>query len=113
MSDVFSQMKVFPLKKAHPTILGNGSVLVAGVVEVKFTIMKGPKGPFASLPARKGDQKDPETGKDKYYPDVRILDGELYKEFQKLALDAFNSGGKKTGQKASGEQNQWDDGVGF
>jgi len=88
--DVFTNMKIVPLKMKHDVIVANGTVLVAGTVEVKFTMMRGPKGLFASLPGRKDPtgKVDPKTGKPVYYNDVKIPDKEDYMGFQKMAQDA-------------------------
>lgn len=121
MSNVFSNIKVFPMKTKHPTILANGSVVVGGVVEVRFTVMKGTKGVFASLPARKGTKPD-DTGKIPWYPEVKILSDELHKEFQDLVRAELKNrlgGGTGTTQvtknaKTSGEEDQsYDDGIRF
>jgi hypothetical protein len=112
MSSVFSNIKVFPMKKKHPTILANGSVVVGGVVEVRFTVMKGTKGVFASLPARKGTKPD-DTGKIPWYPEVKILSDELNKEFQDLVRQTLKdqlAGNQVTKPaKAAGESNQYND----
>lgn len=123
MSNIFSSVKVFPMKTKHPTILANGSVVVGGVMEVRFTVMKGTKGVFASLPARKGTKPD-DNGKIPWYPEVKILSDELHKEFQDLVRDALKkqlSGGNTTTQvtknaKSAGEGDQtehYDDGIRF
>lgn len=88
--DAFSNMKVIPLKTKHDVIIANGTVLVGGTVEVRFTMMKGPRGLFAALPSRKDPKGvvDPKTGKPVYYSDVKIPDKEDYIGFQRMALEA-------------------------
>jgi DNA-binding cell septation regulator SpoVG len=88
MSDVFTNVKLFPLKTPAGNLLANGSVLVSGTVEVKFTIMKGSKGLFASLPARKGNKPD-ENGRVPWYPEVKIPSEELYQEFQTVVKSEY------------------------
>ena len=113
MSEMFTNIKVFPLKTQHKTIVANGSCDVAGVMNVKFTVMKGPKGVFASLPGRYSDKDDPTTGKKVWYSDVKLIDKEVYAEFQKIVVEATKSalgvgGGTKTagGQAQAGEESQ-------
>jgi hypothetical protein len=110
--DVFSNMKVFPLKTKHDVIVANGTVLVGGTVEVKFTMMKGSKGLFAMLPGRKDPKGavDPKTGKPVYYNDVKIIDKEDYIGFQKMAQEATKKmlgvGVTPKPKTALGEENQ-------
>lgn len=113
MSDVFSNMKIFPNKSSHPVIKGNGTVTVSGVVEVKFTVMNGSNGIFASLPARKGNKPD-ENGKIPWYPDVKIPNEDLYHEFQNLVKSEWASvSGGNQGTSDAGEENQLTDNVPF
>jgi DNA-binding cell septation regulator SpoVG len=120
MSNVFSNIKVFPLKKSHPSIVANGSVLVAGVVEVKFTVLKGSNGIFAKFPAKKGAKPD-ENGKDVWYPEVKIVNEDLFKEFQSLVQNELKkssgAGGSQVTKNAkkAGEENQteYTDGIPF
>ena len=88
MSNVFSNLKVFSIKNPSGTLVGNGSVDVAGVVNVRFTIVKGQKGVFVSLPSRPGKKPD-ENGKTIYYKDVKILNEDLEAELQNLVTKEF------------------------
>jgi hypothetical protein len=110
--ETFSNMKIFLLKTKHDVIVANGTVLVGGTVEVKFTMMKGPNGLFASLPGRKDPKGavNPETGKPVYYSDVKIPNKEDYAGFQKMAQDATKKalgvGTTPKPKAALGEENQ-------
>ena len=103
MSDVFTQLKLFPLKQPIKNLVGNGEVLVQGTVLVKFTVLRGAKGIFASLPSQAGKKVD-ENGKIPYYPQVKIPNDDLYQEFQKMVRDEFNR--LSTSQDQAGEGNQ-------
>lgn len=95
----FTDIKIFKAGQNAPKgILANGSCLVAGVVEIKFALREGPRGVFASLPSVKSNKKNPETGKDIYYPQVRFPDEETYSQFQKVVKDAFEA--SKSGQSS-------------
>jgi DNA-binding cell septation regulator SpoVG len=93
MSNVFSDIQIWPIKTEKGTLLASGKVTVYGTISLRFQVIKGSNGPFASLPARKGTVKD-ESGKEKWYPEVRILDDALYEEFQKVVKEAYNSNGQ-------------------
>jgi hypothetical protein len=112
MSDVFSDIKVFPNKSNHPVVKGNGSVLIGGLVEVRFTIMQGKNGIFASLPAEKGSKPD-DTGKIPYYPRVRIPNKDLYGEFQTLVCNEFRKAMGQGDNSGAGEGDQSSDGLPF
>lgn len=103
MKDLFTQVKVTPLRDQSRTMKAHGTILVAGAVEVRFTIMQGKNGLFANLPARKGT-KAGDDGKIPWYPEVKILGEDAYRAFQKLAIDEFNS--IMGGQASAGESNQ-------
>ena len=114
-NSTFSELKVNALNTPINNLVGNGSVVIGGLVNVRFTIVKGAKGVFASLPSRKGNKPD-ETGKIPYYPEVSIVDKGMYEEFQQIVkkefaklLGAKSNGGGKTGngkQNKSGEEDQ-------
>lgn len=113
-TELFTNIKLFPLKKEHPSILANGSVLVKGTVQVNFTVKKGKNGVFASLPGHMGKAKAEDgTVTDKWYNDVFLPDENVRIEFQKFVISAYDS--SKGGQSAAGEQNQApvNDGVPF
>lgn len=105
MSNVFSNLEINPLNKPLGTLIANGSVDINNVVKIRFSVIKGPKGVFASLPAIKGKKQDAQ-GKDVWYPQVKILSDDLYNELQALvkkglakALAEGKSGGKKAGEE--------------
>lgn len=103
MDNLFTKITVTPLRDQSKTMKAHGTVLIAGAVEVRFTIMKGKNGLFANLPARKGT-KPGDDGRIPWYPEVKIPDDNTYHAFQKLALEEFNS--VMGGQAAAGETNQ-------
>jgi hypothetical protein len=108
MSNVFSNMDITPLAKPMGTLIANGSVDMGNMVKIRFTVIKGPKGVFASLPARKGTKPDAQ-GKIPWYPEVKIINDELYNEFQSLVkkeLAKKLSEGKSGNSKKAGEEKQ-------
>jgi hypothetical protein len=115
----FSKMKIFPMKKTIPNsnLLGNGSVTIADTVQVRFSVRKGPKGPFATFAAQKGKKPDAQ-GKDIWYPEVKIVDDKLYSEFQTLVRTEYDKALGLSGQvnaksKDTGEESQYNDGLPF
>lgn len=101
MSNIFSDVQLWPVKAAAGNLLANGKVTMHGTVEVRFQVVKGSKGPFASLPARKSNIKD-ESGKEKWFPEVRILNDELYTEFQNLVKNTYENLNEPNKQKDDG-----------
>lgn|SRR5574343_325948 len=90
MSEHFTNIKVFKARPGAPaSVKGNGTVVVGGVMEVNFTIFQGKNGLYVSLPAKKGNKEDPETGKVPWYPEVKIPDDEVRETFQQEVLAAF------------------------
>lgn len=105
MDNLFGNIKVFPLKKEHPVILANGNVLVAGTVQVNFTIKTGKNGIFASLPGHMGKAKAEDgTLTDKWYSDVFLPDEEVRTKFQQAVVGAYKA--QVGGQKSAGEEPQ-------
>lgn len=86
-----------------------GSVVVAGVAEVHFTVVQSSKGIFASLPSQKGSKPD-ENGKPIYYPLVSIPDKTQYIEFQKLVKQEYEKllSGNQDVSASNGEDSQVD-----
>ena len=76
------------MNPAGSNMVGSGSCDVGGLVNMKFTIIKGSKGVFGSLPSVKGNKPDAE-GKTPWYPQIRLLTDELYGEFQQLVQKEF------------------------
>lgn len=108
MSNVFANMEIYPLSKPAGTLVANGSVEIGGLVKVRFTVIKGEKGVFASLPARKGNKPD-SNGKIPWYPDIKILNEDLYTEFQTMVKKEFAKrlgAGKAAPKAKTGEENQ-------
>ena len=89
MSNVFSNLKLNPLNKPAGKLLAGGEVLIGGVVAVRFNVLQGSKGVFASLPSRKTNKQDEKTGKDIYRAEVKIPDKALYEEFQSIVQKAW------------------------
>lgn len=95
---LFSNVQVFPLKKSHPTIKANGTVVISDAVKVKFTLWNGPKGLFVGFPGEKGQKINEKTGKQEFYPYISVIDDSARKELQKAVIAAYNT---KTGNKMS------------
>ena len=114
----FSNVKINLFKSPYGSLIGNGTVNVANILEVKFKLMKGPKGIFASLPSTKGEK----DGKTVYYNDVKIVNQEDYFEFQNVVKDAYDqmTGIKKSNPKVQEEEsfqanqmNEYDEDIPF
>lgn len=88
-----SDVKIWPVK-TNKVILANGNFLVDKVMQIKFTIINGPKGPFVGFPG-KSVEKD---GKRTFYPDVSVIDDAFKTELTKSVMKAYN---EKTGNKSS------------
>ncbi len=82
MSTVFSNWRIFPLKEKVGSLLANGKFTLCETADVSFTIVDGPKGIFGALPSKKSGKKDDKTGKDIYYPDVKLIDEATSSAFQ-------------------------------
>jgi DNA-binding cell septation regulator SpoVG len=85
---LFTNMKITPLKDTSGRMKAHGVVTVAKVVEVRFTVLMGNNGIFASLPSRRGNKPD-ETGKYPWYPDVKITDDKQYQTFQDMVRKSY------------------------
>lgn len=92
MSEVFSNIKVTPLKLENSNMRGSGTVTVANALEVRFTITDGKNGLWAKLPSHQFTAKNKESGETekKWARDVKILDDQLYQQFQEMAIAAYN-----------------------
>lgn len=100
-NEVFSNIKVTPLKKVAGSIRANGSVTIAGVVDVNFTISDGSNGLWVKLPQHSYKAKDKDSGQEvtRYVRDVKIQDEALRQELSALAISEYN-------RVSSGEGNQ-------
>lgn len=119
MSEKFQNINIFPLKKEHPSIKANGSVLVSGIVQVNFAIRHGSNGLFASLPGHFSNQTD-ENGKKKWYSDVYLPDEAVRAEFQKAMVAAYQQKvnqappqGDNTNAGEHNQDNEYNDGIPF
>lgn len=99
MASQFSEIKIWPAKEGLGKLRANGEVLISGTVRVKFQVIEGKDGVFASLPRVRG--KDTPEGEARYYQQVLIPDKELYNEFQALVQKAYieTKGGSSTDTK--------------
>lgn len=94
MSNIISDIQVFPLKKDHPNIKANGSFVVNEAFKLKFTIFKGAKGLFVGFPGESGQKINEKTGKKEWYPFVSVIDKDTSINLNKQILAVYNS---KTG----------------
>jgi DNA-binding cell septation regulator SpoVG len=91
-----SDVKVWPLKSNHPTVLANGVFVVEGSFKIKYTLINSKNGPYVGLPGNKG--KD-----GKWYSDVDCLSNEVRKQMTGAVLKEYN---KVTGKSLDqGESN--------
>lgn len=91
-SGLFSDIKIWPVNFNNSNMKANGSVKIANAVEVRFRLIEGRNGMFASLPQREGTVTDKETGEKtkKYFNEVFIEDEDLRQELNDLAAEAYN-----------------------
>lgn len=113
-TELFTNLKLYPTKK-QDKVLAFGSVVIAGTVQVNFSVRKSAKGLWVSLPSHKGKDKE---GGDKWFKDVWLPDESVRNQFEKVIIDAFeqkNGGQQPTGQQSAGEENQggYQDGIPF
>ncbi len=86
MSNKDFPFKIVTLRRIdHPHIAASGSFTCFDVLKCNFTVLKGSKGLFVSLPRKKG--KD-----EKWFNEVSIQGEELYRDFQKYVLEEYNKG---------------------
>jgi len=114
-SDVFSNMRLIPIKNSTNNLRAYGDVIVSGSVKVKFTVYTGKNGIFAKFPARKGSKQD-ENGKDIWYPDVSIPSKELYQEFQSMVVTEYTNvttSDQGTSNQSEQSQTEVNDGIPF
>lgn len=94
------QIRVWPTDK-HPKVAANGIVTLDEVMNVKFTVFKGPKGLFVGFPGKYGEKVDPKTGKKPWYSDVQVTDENFREELSKAILNAY--GGSTNNNLNQGE----------
>ena len=88
MSNLFSNVVVFPLKEQRGNIVANGSVVVSDVVKLQFAVvLNKDEQPFVSFPSRKG--KDAAQN-DKWYPHTYITEKEASDELNALVVVKYN-----------------------
>jgi DNA-binding cell septation regulator SpoVG len=80
-----TDLKVWPTK-GNKTVLANGSCVFDNCLQVKFSIINGPKGPFVGFPG-KSVEKD---GKKTFYADVAIVNDEVKTEFTRAVMSEYN-----------------------
>jgi DNA-binding cell septation regulator SpoVG len=81
---MFSNVKInFVNKKPGSKFLAAGSVDVAGVVQVNFSIIEGPRGRFVGLPGKYIEDKEKNK---KWVSDARLLSRELQDELNRVVL---------------------------
>ena len=66
-NELFSDIRIFPLKNSTGNLKANGKVVIAKTVEVSFKIMNGKNGIFISLPAQKVEKDGIEAIRHKTY----------------------------------------------
>ena len=85
---VLSSFQIWPVTSEKAgNLLANGKCVVAGTIKVNFTIMKGPKGVFASFPSQKVEKPDGVQ----YYPHMSFIDESTKAMFQTEAVAAYNA----------------------
>ena len=85
---MFSNVKINYVNNKGGKFVASGSVDVAGVLAVNFSILTGPKGKFVGLPGKYVETK--ENGK-KWFSDIRLLSRELQDELNQVVLAEFEN----------------------
>ena len=100
-SQLFSNIKLWNFDSPRNSTLGSGTVLIANAVQIRFMVIQGKYGPFASLPSREATNGAvDDNGRKKRYYDIAFPDKETYKEFQAYVVQAWND---KVGQHSQGQ----------
>jgi len=108
---VITEVKVWPLKNAHPKIKANAAFVVNNAFKIKCTVFNGPKGLFVGLPGRYGDKVNPETNKKPWYSDVDCITEDARSEMTKAVIEEYNkvAGNAPSSQgEAAGPSDQTD-----
>jgi len=84
------------------SLLASGTATIEDVIEITFTVIKGSKGEFVSLPQK--EYLDKQTGMKKYQNQVKFVKEDGLATFSRAVLDLYN--GKPSAQSQSGEENQ-------
>lgn len=89
--NLFTNFKIFPVSSEKAgSLVANGKCIVAGTLQVSFTIMKNKQGGlFAAFPSQKVEK----NGKIEYYPHMNLVDESTKTLFQTAALAAYNDAG--------------------
>ena len=87
---MISDIKVWPLKKAHDKIKANVQFVVNNAWKIKGTLLVGEKGMFVGLPGKYADKVDEKTGKKIWYPDVACIDHEAQRQLNEAIIQAYN-----------------------
>lgn len=106
-----SEVRVWPIKNQNLNLKANGMFTYDEAFQLKFTIVKGPKGLFVSFPGKFGDKVDQKTGKKPFYADIKCISDDVRTQLSAAALSEYN---KATGNdginqgEAAGPTNQTD-----
>lgn len=92
----FSDIKIYRLENSTGSLLARGSVVIADLVRVNFSILEGKSGKFVTLPSEKSTKIDEATGKNKYFPLAQMVSRELSDELNKAVLAEYEGGGKSS-----------------
>lgn len=93
----FSDIKIYRLEtKPDSKLLARGSVVIADMVRVNFSILNGANGKFVMLPSEKSNQIDEQTKKNKYFPLAQMISRDLSDELNKAVLTEFEGGSKSS-----------------
>jgi len=90
---VITEVKVYPLKKDHPKIKANGTIVIDDKYKVRVTIRASDKGLWVGLPGRYDENKKDDQGRPVWYNDFQAITKDAHKEIADIVLDAY---GKET-----------------
>ena len=108
MSELISDVKVWPLREPKNGLLANVSFTVSESFVLKAFLRQGKEGMFVAQPSQKGTDKD---GNDKYYEHHFPISREARAEMTEKVIEAYNQ--KTNGNAESTKTKKKSDGVPF
>ncbi len=95
-TELFTDIRVFPIKNATGNLKANCKVVIAGTVEISCSVMNGSKGLFVSMPSQKVEKPGEPV---KYFPYVKLIDKDTKDKLDEVVLAEFNKGTDSTGTR--------------
>lgn len=98
MSELISDVKVWPLQNPVGSFLANASFTVSEAFVIKCTVRQGEKGLWVAMPSQASKKTD-ENGKAVYYDQAFPISKDARAEMTKKVVNAYN-------EKINGSDNQ-------